>query len=447
MPNELLPEQWRRNAAAVIVDAKGSVLIGKAAGVQGYWHFPQGGARANELIEDTLVREVQEEVGLREKDYSVMRRQDDLHYYYRAGHKKTQRWIGQKQTYFFLRTKKEHPVTKLRLCKEFVKVMWMKPENIRLNMFSPSKRKVIEQVLLSFLGLSAQDLRGEHRSETPHPFKTVPYTFMDVDKYKVKPGSKVNLDVFSTTDKSLFKGSKEEATFEFDKLRDEMANLQKVLFAQNKHKLLVIIQAMDTGGKDGCIKNVFSRIDPQGIHVASFKKPTEEELGHDFLWRVHKEVPKTGEIVIFNRSHYEDIVAVRIKNLLPKERWEKRYQHIVDFEKLLVDEGTTVIKIFLHISKAEQKIRLESRLKDPSKYWKFMQDDLDDRAKWDEFQEVYSHLIEATNTPEAPWYVIPADRKWYRNLVVAELIVNTLQKMDLQFPKVNFDPSKIVVPD
>lgn len=440
-------QMWRRNAAAVIVDAAGRVLIGKAPGIRGYWHFPQGGSLEHEEIEQTLEREVQEEIGLLPADYHILDRIDGLRYKYRAGHRNIRKWIGQQQTYFFLRCKKKLPVTKLKLCKEFSRILWMDAQNIRITMFSPAKRSVVENVLGLFLGLSPEQL-AEQPVLSKKKSSNIQFTsLMDIDKYKVKPGAKINLANISTSDKSLFPGSKEDSLPFFDRLRDELQELQKVLFAQNKHKLLIIIQAMDTGGKDGCIKHCFGRVDPQGVNVVSFKKPTAEELSRDFLWRIHAGVPKTGEIVIFNRSHYEDIIAVRIKNLLPEERWKKRYRHIIDFERMLAEEGTVIVKIFLHISKAEQKLRLESRLQDPNKYWKFHQDDLDDRAKWNEFEEVYSDLIEQTSTDAAPWYIIPADRKWYRNIVVSDLVVSVLNEIKLEFPKVNFDPSKIVVPD
>ncbi|MEI7929377.1 MAG: PPK2 family polyphosphate kinase, partial [Verrucomicrobiales bacterium] len=201
------------------------------------------------------------------------------------------------------------------------------------------------------------------------------------------------------------------------------------------------------GGKDGCIKHVFSRIDPQGICVQSFKKPSEDEMAHDFLWRVHPHVPRNGELVIFNRSHYEDILAVRVKKLSGDEVWQRRYRHIIEFERMLAEEGTTIVKIFLNISKDEQKRRLESRLSNPSKYWKFNPDDLQDRARWGEFMGAYEDLISRTSTEQAPWYVIPADRKWYRNLCVANIMVETLRSLNLEFPKPTWDPATIKVGD
>ena len=230
-----------------------------------------------------------------------------------------------------------------------------------------------------------------------------------------------------------------------ENLRDEIQALQKVLYAQGKHRILIILQAMDTGGKDGCVKHVFSRVDPQGITVKAFKKPTDDEMAHDFLWRVHPHVPGNGEIVIFNRSHYEDIIAVRVKKLRPDEVWKKRYRHIIDFEKMLVDEGTVIMKFFLHISPDEQKARLESRLSQPEKHWKLNPEDLLDRAQWGDFMAAYDDLLSKTSSLHAPWYVVPANRKWYRNLVVAQLVVGHLRQLDMTFPKPSWDPGSIVI--
>lgn len=270
--------------------------------------------------------------------------------------------------------------------------------------------------------------------------------FKVLERYRVEPGVRFELSSIDPGEKTLWEHlTKEDHEGVMDELRDGLQHLQKVLFAQNKHRILIVMQAMDTGGKDGCIKHVFSRIDPQGLSVASFKKPTEEELAHDFLWRVHARAPRNGQMVVFNRSHYEDILAVRVKKLYSDDVWKRRYQHVIDFEKMMAEEGTTIVKIFLHISKDEQKRRLESRLANPSKYWKFNPDDLQDRARWDDFMEAYEDLIGKTSTPYAPWYVIPADRKWYRNLCVANLMTKVLEGLDMEFPKPDWDPASIHV--
>lgn len=254
-------------------------------------------------------------------------------------------------------------------------------------------------------------------------------------KYIVKPGSEIKMKDFDPDDDSLFKmGGKEDSEPFMDNLRDQLQQLQKVLYAQNKHRILIVLQAMDTGGKDGCVKHVFSRVDPQGVSVKPFKKPTEVDLRHDFLWRIHPHVPANGEIVIFNRSHYEDIIAVRVKKLYPDEVWKKRYRHVVEFERMLAEEGTVVVKIFLHISKDEQKLRLQSRLEDPAKHWKFNPDDLADRARWGGFMRAYEDVLSHTSTKYAPWYVVPANRKWYRNLCVARILVDTLENLKMDFP-------------
>lgn len=271
-----------------------------------------------------------------------------------------------------------------------------------------------------------------HDSLSNHPFR-------------VQAGQSVDLSQLPTRHESLYPISKSEGKKRFQDLEDEIDELQTRFYAEGKHRLLVVFQAMDTGGKDGTIRSVFEKMDPQGIRVASFKKPNSHELAHDFLWRVHKQVPKNGEVVIFNRSHYEDILAVRVREIFPKSVWEKRYDHIVNFEKMLSDEGTTIVKIFLHISHDEQKERLQARLDEPDKNWKFNPGDLDDRALWPKFMEAYEDVFSRTSTESAPWYVVPADRKWYRNLVVAQIIIDTMKSLDMKYPPVDFDPDSIVI--
>lgn len=264
--------------------------------------------------------------------------------------------------------------------------------------------------------------------------------------YRVASGGEVVLSELDAADKSLWEsGSKSTHAELMQQKLDELKQLQNQLFAEGKHKILVVMQAMDAGGKDGCVKNVFSSMDPQGVHVIAFKSPSQVELAHDFLWRIHKEVPAKGMVSVFNRSHYEDIIAVRVKQLIPGDIWKNRYEHVVNFEKMLADEGTTIVKIFLNISKEEQGERLQARLDDPAKLWKFNPDDLADRSKWDEFMHAYGDLLSRTSTASAPWHVVPANRKWYRNLVVAQIIINTLKNLKMEFPVVEWDPSDIIV--
>jgi len=267
-----------------------------------------------------------------------------------------------------------------------------------------------------------------------------------LERYIIPEGAKLSLGAIDPNEKELFSGGgKEDYLPAFDALRDQIQALQKVLYAEDKRRILVVIQAMDTGGKDGCVKHVFLRVDPQGISVKSFKKPTEAELARDFLWRVHQHVPRNGKITVFNRSHYEDIIAVRVKKLLPEQVWERRYRHIIEFERMLAEEGTVIMKFFLHISTEEQKERLKARLEHPAKHWKFNPDDLKDRQRWDEFMYCYEELIERTSTVHAPWYVIPANRKWYRNLCMARIVVDTLESLKMRYPEVDWDPASVVI--
>ncbi|HRQ91172.1 MAG TPA: hypothetical protein PLA50_20450, partial [Bacteroidia bacterium] len=225
----------------------------------------------------------------------------------------------------------------------------------------------------------------------------MPHFSLENHPFRVKPGQSVDLANLPTSDESLFPVSKDEGKRLADDLSKRIDELQTRLYAEGKHRLLVVFQAMDTGGKDGTIRKVFEPMDPQGIRVASFKRPSAVELAHDYLWRVHREVPGNGETVVFNRSHYEDIVAVRVRSIYPESVWSKRYGHIRDFERMLADEGTTVLKFFLHISKDEQKKRLQDRLDEPDKRWKFNPGDLDDRALWDRFMNVYGDVFAETS--------------------------------------------------
>lgn len=244
----------------------------------------------------------------------------------------------------------------------------------------------------------------------------------------------ISLADISTKAIDHYNKDRDDAEKEFKKLRKELADLQFRLYAEGKRKILLVLQALDAGGKDGTIRKVFSGVNPQGVDVTSFKAPTKEELSHDFLWRIHDHTPSNGMIGIFNRSHYEDVLVVRVQNIVPESVWRPRYAHINNFEKLLSDSGTTIIKIYLHISKDEQKERLQARLDDPTRNWKFDSGDLKQRAKWDDYQVAFEEVFAQCNTDYAPWYVIPADNKWYRNLAIARILVHTLREMDPQYP-------------
>ena len=265
-------------------------------------------------------------------------------------------------------------------------------------------------------------------------------------RYLIKPGSKVNLREWDPSDRSGFDGSKNEAEKQMVSLNRELETLQELLYAQHLHKLLIVLQGMDTSGKDGTIRQVFEGVNPQGIRVASFKIPTPEELDHDYLWRAHAYVPVKGEIVIFNRSHYEDVLIVRVHNLVPTEVWKRRYKQIRYFEQMLFEEGTKILKFFLHISSDEQKERLQARLDDPEKRWKFNPDDLLERKRWDEYMVAYEDAIRETSTKVAPWYIVPSNRNWHRNLVVAQTIVETLKELKMEYPQSQEDLKGIVIP-
>lgn len=266
-----------------------------------------------------------------------------------------------------------------------------------------------------------------------------------MERYRVRAGTSVNLAEWNPRNTGDFEGGKRDGRERLAMLTAKLAELQQVLWAQGKHKLLVVLQAMDTGGKDGTIRGVLGAVNPQGVRVVNFKVPSKIEIAHDYLWRIHANTPGNGKIAVFNRSQYEDVLVVRVLGLVPQDRWQRRYDHINSFERLLADEGTTIVKFYLHISKAEQKERLEARLADPSKHWKFKTGDLDHRAKWDEYTKAYEDVLTLTSTDHAPWYIVPADRKWFRNLVVAETLVATLEGLGLEYPKPEEDLSGVVV--
>lgn len=240
-------------------------------------------------------------------------------------------------------------------------------------------------------------------------------------------------------------GGKSEGRAAVAALTTRLDELQEKFYADGRYKLLVVLQGMDTSGKGGAIRKAFEGLDPSGVHVASFKAPTEHELGHDFLWRVHPHTPGDGQITIFDRSHYEDVLIVRVRGLVPEERWRARYRHIAAFEQMLADEGTIIRKFFLHISRDEQGERLQARIDNPDKHWKFHKGDLAERKLWDAYQQAYEDAIRHTATPDAPWIVVPANRKWHRDLVICRTIVETMEGFDLRYPPSEEDLSNVVI--
>ncbi|MBW4501066.1 MAG: polyphosphate kinase 2 family protein [Scytonema hyalinum WJT4-NPBG1] len=265
-------------------------------------------------------------------------------------------------------------------------------------------------------------------------------------RYRVRPEQPIVLAAIDPNTSEGYK-NKKDAEDELEHQRQRLQNLQERFYAEHQRSLLIVLQAMDTGGKDGTIKHVFGGLNPQGCQVWSFKKPSDEESSHDFLWRYHQRTPQRGMISIFNRSHYEDVLIVRVKQLVPQEVWQERYQVINEFEHMLTLNNIRVIKFFLHISKDEQKRRLESRLKDPNKHWKFSSNDIKERQFWDDYQAAFEDAINNCSTAYAPWYVVPANKKWYRNLVVARTIADTLESMNPQYPPGEVGLENIVVPD
>jgi PPK2 family polyphosphate:nucleotide phosphotransferase len=256
-----------------------------------------------------------------------------------------------------------------------------------------------------------------------------------------RPEKKIRLSKIEPGDTAG--ATKEKALARVEKLRERLLRWQEVFYAEHRRSLLIIFQAMDTGGKDGSVKNLCAGLDPAGLHITSFKAPTGEELDHDFLWRIHRATPGKGMIGIWNRSHYEDVLVARVHKLVEKKVWKARYDQINRFEKNLHEHGTTILKFMLHISKDEQKQRLQARLEDPEKRWKFNPADIKERALWDDYQEAYEDAINCCTTGFAPWHIVPADHKWARNLAIIEMVVRVLKKMGPRYPRLSFDPKEV----
>ncbi len=261
------------------------------------------------------------------------------------------------------------------------------------------------------------------------------------NRFRVAPDGKFKLADYDADDAAHFH-DKREGIAHTKKLVERLSHLQDVLYAEHKRALLIVLQGMDAAGKDGTIRHVMTGVNPQGCSVVAFKQPSSHELDHDFLWRIHQSAPGRGTIGIFNRSQYEDVLIVRVHNLVEKKVWEKRYDQINEFEKILAENGTVILKFFLHISKEEQKKRFDSRHEDPDKNWKVSPSDEAERRYWDDYQTAYQDAIGKCSTENAPWFVIPANKKWFRNLAISQIVVDTLEGMDLKYPTPASDPPK-----
>lgn len=263
------------------------------------------------------------------------------------------------------------------------------------------------------------------------------------DELRLQAGRRVRLRQVDASNTTSWSGGKREGEAALITLRKELDHLQELFYADGRRGLLVILQGMDTSGKDGVIRHVFEGVNPQGVRVSSFKRPTPRESAHDFLWRIHRRTPAKGEIVIFNRSHYEDVLVARVHELVPRRIWTKRFDAINSFEQELVDEGTTVVKFFLHISEEEQRRRLKDRIEDPTKRWKLSTADFQERRYWADYLTAYDELLGRTSSASAPWYLVPSNHKWFRNLVVSSVLVDGLRRMKLRFPEPSIDATKL----
>lgn len=266
-------------------------------------------------------------------------------------------------------------------------------------------------------------------------------SLMNTSDYRIRPGQRVVLEQTACDDD----GGLNQATAigDFKSLTSRLIELQRLLYAENKHKLLIVLQGMDCSGKDSTVRHVFGPVNPQGCRVTSFKVPSAEEASHDYLWRIHAHAPPRGMIALFNRSHYESVIVERVKGIVPRGVWSRRFDHINDFERMLSEEGTTLLKFFLHISKGYQKKQLQRRLSDPGKHWKMDLADIRERRSWDKYQRAYEDALERCSTTHAPWHVVPAENKWFRNWLIASVVVGALERLKMKYPKPQFDPKKI----
>jgi len=262
-------------------------------------------------------------------------------------------------------------------------------------------------------------------------------------RFRVKPDQKLNLDDYDPDDTSAFDGGKKECAEVNAAIQTRIGELQELLYAEHKHKVLIVLQGMDTSGKDGAVRHVMTDCSPQGVRVVSFKAPSKTELDHDYLWRVHAQAPENGEIAVFNRSHYEDVLIVRVHGDQGDKFWKKRFRQINDFEQMLAENGTLIIKFFLHISKDEQRERLQARIDDPAKRWKFQHTDLGERKLWKDYMHAYEDALSETSTEYAPWTIVPANHKWFRDYVVGKTIANELEDLKMEFPKIDLTSEKV----
>ncbi|HUW82648.1 MAG TPA: polyphosphate kinase 2 family protein [Phycisphaerae bacterium] len=262
------------------------------------------------------------------------------------------------------------------------------------------------------------------------------------ERFMVKPGGDVNLNEWEPDDTAGFDRKKQAKPVMKENLK-RLSELQYLLYAENKRSVLIVLQAMDAAGKDGTIRHVMGPLNPQSCRVVSFKAPSEEELAHDFLWRIHRATPRKGQIGIFNRSHYEDVLIVRVRKLVDESLWSRRYEQINDFEKMLASHGVHILKFYLHISKDEQLTRFRARLEDPTKHWKVNPQDFKERRHWKDYMRAYQDVLRQCSTAHAPWFAIPSNRKWFRNLAVSQILVEVMEEWGMEFPEAMCDVSKI----
>ena len=420
------PDSWRPSVVAIIMDAGGKVLLGSPKKSGRRWHFPQGGVGKKESLVEALHREIAEEVGLQPADYRIICSLGGLRYNYRPKNIKSEKWLGQEQSAFLLLCHEHEPATDIETGGEFALVKWLPWRELDTSMFVPFKRPVVEKILASFFPHEKGD------------DELCPYLERELSprRYLLEPNTdNFKLDDCDPKNCALFAGGKEEAAAQLDEMRERMMQLQSSLCAERRGRLLILFHGLEASGRDSSVRRIARYMDPFGVRVESYERLAAHELRErDFLWPLHARSPRPGEQVLFDRTPYELLAQQRLDDSLSPEQLERKLNHVVNLERILAEEGTCVLKFYLNNSYEELSRRLEKRQQDPVHYPRLLSgSDYEplDKHLWRQQRRVSQQILQQSSTPEAPWYIIPADRQWYRNLCVTRIVCETLHRMVL----------------
>ncbi len=414
------PTEWRINVAAIIMDAAGKILVGCTSPTGRYWHFPQGGVSKHESLIQAIQREVLEEVGLSPSSYSITCSLGGFRYRYPEKNEKSARWRGQEQTYYLLQCHQEQPPIDISRTEEFERTEWVHWKELKASMFANFKRPIIEQVLAAFFP-SSLPAKGLHKHLSSN---------FSPRRYLTPTGHEIKLDTIDASEHSLFAGSKEIARSQIEQLQEDISSLHAALCAKQKGQLLLIFHGLDGSGCDASVRHLAACMDPFALRVESLIETRCHEMHEgDFLRPLHARCPRVGETVLFDRSLYYMLAHEYLHEQLDKAKLQKRMKYLTQFEAMLSDEGTHIIKIYLHISEEEQQRRFEKRRINPARRPRLEEYSVSYEHNWAEEQELYSYLLTVSNSKKNPWYVLPADRKWYRDLCVMRIVAETLQNM------------------